>query len=108
MAALEERILEAARSLSRINPLTPEAIGHNKDVSHLSAWSQVRKLKAVVEAARVFRVRHQFGKLRAAVLMGTTLLGDRFLVQAERAGILLAESAQGEEFSEFLIATSAR
>lgn len=102
MATLEEEVLEIVRSLARVNPLTPEAIAKSKDVRRLSTWSWNLTLKAILQAAKNLHMRGQFGKLRAALLIGTTLFGDPFLLQVERAGIFLGDRAQEESFGRFL------
>jgi hypothetical protein len=102
MAELEERVLKIVRNLARVYPLTPEAIRNNSDITALSAWSPKRIRKSIFQAAKVIRARRQFGKLRAALLIGTTSFGDQFLVPTERTGILLADRPEDASFSKFL------
>lgn len=102
MSLLEQQVLDAASSLARIEPLTPRHIETSKSVKGFSAHSKKHTMKALVKSARAFRERQHFGKLRAALLMGTTLLGDEFLVQTERSGVLLAEHTPDERFSTLL------
>jgi hypothetical protein len=101
MAELEKKILEACRDLSRVKPLTPEVIANNKDVRQLSGFNPKRTLKAIAVAARSFRNRGQLGKLRAALLIGTTLFGDQFLLHVERAGTLLGNNTTERDFGKF-------
>jgi hypothetical protein len=102
MAALHEDVLRAARRLARINPLTPEVIANSEDVSLLRASNRKRTLKAMVHAANGFRDHGNFGRLRSTLLMGTTLLGDEFLLEVERAGTLLADIRSTRSFGKFL------
>jgi len=102
MGELEKLISQAVRSLARINLLTPEVIAHDKSIVDLSAWSSKRLLKATLHAAASYRSRGQYGRLRAAILIGVTLFGDRFLLKAERSGMLLANNATERTFTLFL------
>ena len=94
MAELEQQIRKIVRSLARENPLTPEDIAKREDVHGLSTWSRKHVLRAIVQATKDLRARGQLGKLRAALLIGTTLLGDSFLTSAQRAGTLLGRSEE--------------
>src|SRR2546427_3141766 len=102
MAELEQQIRKIVRSLARENPLTPEDIAKREDVHGLSTWSRKHVLRAIVQATKDLRARGQLGKLRAALLIGTTLLGDSFLTSAQRAGTLLGDVARKESFGRFL------
>jgi hypothetical protein len=99
MNMLEAQVLKATRTLARINPLTPAIVTDCGDVKLLAAWSQKRTIKAIVAAANSFRIERQFGKLRSALLLGVTLFDDEFLVQAERAGVLLGDSMLDKGFT---------
>jgi hypothetical protein len=101
MSALEEQILKTVRTLARVNPLTPEVIMNCSNIKLLSAWNQTRTLKGILEAAKAFHAQGQFGKLRSALLIGTTLFDAEFLIHAERAGVLLGNDTSSQKFHRF-------
>jgi hypothetical protein len=102
MPALEKDVLQVVSRLSRVNPLRPDSIAHSSEVSHMSVTDSKRTLKVVLSTAKSVHRREQFGKLRAAILLGVTLFGDAFLLQAERSGLLLSNAPRQRGFGKFL------
>lgn len=102
MASLEEQVSEAIRSLAPVNPLTREVVVGSEKVSCLLDWSPKRVSRAILNAAKRFRDREQFGKFRASLLLGIARFGDEFLLNAERAGTLLDRNPKDDRFSDFL------
>src|SRR6266851_2524956 len=102
MDELDQRLREIVRRLARMNPLTPTVINSSEDVSALSHWSHKHVLSTLLKVAKDFRARDQLGKLRAALLVGTTVLGEKFLTRAERSGILLASGRSDAKFAQLL------
>lgn len=102
MIPLQEEIMRTARQLARKTSLTPEVIANSVEVKRISAANRKLLLRAIVRASNDFRNHGNFGKLRATILMGATLLEDEFLLRVERAGILLAETRSTKSFGIFL------
>jgi hypothetical protein len=98
----ESRFPDFISSLARNNSLTPDFIRSLAKAAGFSNWSEKRLIKATVQLAKEFRLRGQLGRLRAAVLFGTSLVGDSFVTAIERAGILLADDHTIETFGRFL------
>ena len=102
VAELPVQVLWAVRTLARVNPLTPEVIASSEEANHLSAGNPKRVLKALLDVTTSLRGRTQYGRFRAALLIGTTIFGDRFLIPAERSGLLLAAGASDKSFVQCL------
>lgn len=102
MDELAERILKTAWNLARVNPLTPNAILLDPDVRAISGHRQKRTTKELLKCCKNLRLRRQFGKLRAAILVGLTLHGSSFVRNLERAGILLTTEHDNGDFGMFL------
>jgi hypothetical protein len=90
------------RELARIDQLTPEIIRTALEALPLDAISDRQLLKATLQDAVTYRSRPQFGRLRATILTGVTLLGRMFLTQLERTGVLLSSENCSSRFREFL------
>jgi len=71
--------------------LTPDSIRSQATTVGLSSWGERLLTKTIVSLAKDLRLRGQLGRLRAAVLLGASLAGDRFVTTLERTGVLLAE-----------------
>ena len=102
MATLEEQVLKVVGRLALVNPLTPEAVENSEAVRSLFGSNQKRIFRSLLNVVKSLGNRGQVGKLRAGLLIGITMFGDPFLLQAERAGTFLGNSASEERFNEFL------
>ena len=78
--------------------LTPDFIRSQVGAIDLSEFPQKRLIKATIQLAKNFRVRGQFGRLRATILLGTSLFGEVFVVALERTGTLLTDEQNVEKF----------
>jgi hypothetical protein len=67
-----------------------------------SSSSKNRISKQLITSAKEFKADGQLGRLRAVLLMGTTLDGQDFVKRAEAAGLLLANDGSTKKFSHFL------
>ncbi len=98
-----EGLLDAlASSLAREDSIAPEQIGVQLRANSLSVWTEKQILKASVKVTKKYRLREQFGRLRAALLVGTTTCGRDFVTKAERAGALLSDEMPAPKFDTFL------
>lgn len=106
-SAAASRVYGLISAVAARKQLTPEIIRSELEITHLSNFGEKRLVKTTVQLAKDFRQRGQLGKLRAAVLLGVSLAGDRFLTTLERAGVLLADDQGVEKFGRFLAALRA-
>jgi hypothetical protein len=93
--------------LARHEPLNPNYIREQMDRSGFLSWSTASLTKLVLECSRDHRDRGQLGRLRAALLAGTTILGRSFITKAERQGLLLTDDMAVSSFGRFLADLSA-
>ncbi len=93
MQEAEQYLVQVATSLARENPITLQSV-QSKLRSEVSGGPTERQLlKAMLRVTTDFRRRGQFGRFRAALLLGTTLLGASFVTAAERTGVLLCDDS---------------
>jgi hypothetical protein len=102
MTAVEEQLSKLIRILARENPLTPRVIRESEITGLIARFGRKRLVRATLVAVKNLRTRRQYGKLRAALLLGVTCFGDEFLIMAEREGALLADGQSTESFRRFL------
>jgi hypothetical protein len=88
--------------LARQNPISVTAVKEELQGIDLLGWTEKQLLKGAISVTKVFRNRSQFGRLRAALLMGLTVAGSKFLTQIERAQVFLDEDTSSAKFTEFL------
>src|SRR5579864_743163 len=93
--------------LARHEPLNPNYIREQTEGSEFLSWSTARLMKLLLEGTRNYRNRGQLGRLRAALLTGTTILGRSFITRAERQGLLLTNDMPLSSFRQFLTDLSA-
>lgn len=98
-----EFIFEAlSTNLAPQSPLNVMVVEEKLQNIDLSEWTEKQLLKGSVGITRKYRLRGQFGRLRAAVLVGTTICGAAFITQVERAQVLLDEDVWSKKFTSFL------
>jgi hypothetical protein len=88
--------------LARQDPLTPNYIREQMHENGFLAWSTTALMKQLLESSRDHRKKNQLGRLRAALLTGTTVLGPSFITRAERQGLLLTDDMPLSSFGQFL------
>ena len=69
----------------------------------LSGWTEKQAVKTLLRIATDYRKRGQLGRVRAALLLGTTLFGTSFTTKAERTGVLLCDETRPDKVRRFLI-----
>lgn len=89
--------------LARHEPLTPDSIREQMETSGFLGLNAASLMKVILEHSRDYRNRGQMGRLRAALLTGTTIIGSTFITKAERQGLLLTDDMPVSAFGQFLI-----
>src|SRR5271166_4003889 len=93
---------ELISELAKQGLLNPDFIRSQARAAGLSSWGMRRLTKTTIELAKDFRLRGQLGRLRAALLLGTSVVGEPFVTALERNGILLSDDQTIEKFGRFL------
>lgn len=88
--------------LARQEPLSPNYIREQMESSGFLVGNTASLMKLVLEHSKNYRNRGQLGRLRAALLSGTTILGSAFITKAERGGLLLTDDMPRSFFGQFL------
>src|SRR5579885_2259078 len=99
--ALERCLVEITTDLARENPITLESV-QSKLHLHRLGGKEKQLLKTTLRVTTDYRKRGQFGRVRAAMLLGTTMFGTSFITKAERAGVLLCDEARSAKFHQLL------
>jgi hypothetical protein len=98
----ERGFASAATTLAHEDPITLSSVKLKLRLFDTSDPTRTRALKAALKVTRGYHDRGQLGRLRAALLIGTTIFGANFVVKAERARILLSDSTHSDKFHQFL------
>lgn len=91
--------------LARQQKLTPKLIKAEND--KVLPKNNARLLRATVRLTNHYRLRQQFGRLRSALLYGTTVFGAEYVTKAERSRVLLSDDMPPNKFGRFLAALQA-
>ncbi len=93
---------EIASVVARQNPITLPIVAAELKAVNLSGWTEKQILRTMRKAIVEYHRRGQLGRLRAALLVGTTFLGHLFVIKAERAGVFLSPKVPSPKFDKFL------
>jgi hypothetical protein len=93
---------ELSSSLASNNPLTSTAVDERLRLIDLSGRTEKQLLKGVLRVTLNYRNRGQLGRLRAAILLGTTICGSIFITEIERSQVFLGPETLSKKFASFL------
>jgi uncharacterized protein YjbI with pentapeptide repeats len=101
-AVLSQQIDRLLSDLAQRSDLTPATIRAAVPAELSARVHQKEFARALIERAREYRARVRLGRLRAAILAGTALVGTKFLRGVERSGLLLSGDQPTAKFGVFL------
>lgn len=93
---------ELSTTLAPQSPLSVVAVKEDLQGVDLSEWTEKQLLKGSLSITIKYRLRGQYGRLRAAILIGITVCGSNLLTQIERAQVFLDEDISSKKFTQFL------
>jgi hypothetical protein len=99
---IERYFVEITTGLARENPITLQSVQSKLPSRTLGSPTEKQLLKAALRVTTDYSKRGQFGRVRAALLLGTTMLGISFITRIERTGVLLCDEASSVKFHQFL------
>lgn len=98
---LESILVGVTTTLAREDPILRTTVKRSFRGS-VTGWTEKQVSKAILKLLTTYHARGQFGRLRSALLLGTTAFGLGFVTKAERTGVMLADSAASSSFRRFL------
>ena len=99
---LAESLVPIIRLVASTKPITAAWIRSELERAGLHHWDTKGRTKVLIQLARDYRARVQFGRFRGALLTGVSDLGSAFLTAFERSGLLLADERSSRRFGDFL------
>ena len=106
MKDIEQALDAFVRQVSRAGKLDAEVIRDQLPAGLLSRQRDKSFLKSLLSLSAQYRERGHLGRFRACLVVGTVILGPKFLTKVERAGLLLSDgmSGFGRFLSKFVVA----
>jgi hypothetical protein len=103
---LQSTLSKLITRLSRQYPITSAILEYELQFVDVSGTSRKQLSKEILRILVEYRTRNQLGRFRAGLFMSLKIMGEGFLGEIERAGLLLSPDSYTSKFEKFLKALS--